>query len=170
MRVAELSGAEALRRKETGARVRALQDAGECPTCRDILHGDVYPTADDRIFYQDDLMTAMLERYPRNPEHTIVLVKPHFEDIGCLPQSMVTVVYEVLHNCIRALKSTIGAEKVYMCTMCDGGRNHLHYQLIPRLPGDDVIGSRVFVKPRGVATEYQDVVERLAARMQEYAT
>lgn len=48
---------------------------------------------------------------------------------------------------IRALKASLGAEKVYVVTMCDGASNHLHFQLLPRLPGDPV-GGKLLHGPR----------------------
>lgn len=47
----------------------------------------------------------------------------------------------------QALKGALGAEKVYLNTMCDGEINHLHFQLFPRYAGD-AIGSSRFVLPR----------------------
>ena len=48
----------------------------------------------------------------------------------------------------NALKRGLGAEKVYLNTMCDGPINHLHLQLFPRYPGER-IGSTRFVTERG---------------------
>ena len=165
MNVDELSPSEIRRRSEIGERVRALQKAGVCPTCRSFEHGDVYPQANDRVFYEDDVLICLLEAYPRNPGHTIVLLKAHYEDVSFLPDDMVGRVYGTIHAAISALKEVTGAAKVYLCTMCDGDRNHLHYQLIPRLPGDEWLGSRVFVKPRGRLSNHEDAVTALRIAM-----
>ena len=165
MNVDELSPLEMRRRSEIGESVRALQKAGVCPTCRNLEHDDVYPAADDRVFYEDDVLICLLEAYPRNPGHAIVLLKAHYEDISFLPNEMVGRVYGTIHAAISALKEVTGADKVYLCTMCDGARNHLHYQLIPRLPGDDLTGSRVFVKPRGRLCNHEDAVAVLRVLM-----
>ena len=71
--------------------------------------------------------------------------------------SHVMKIVKVLAN---ALKEVLEAEKVYMCTMCDGGRNHLHFQLIPR-DKNSIIGSKVFVNPRGVCVENKEEIENL---------
>ena len=47
----------------------------------------------------------------------------------------------------RALKKATGCEKVYQVTMCSGALSHLHFQLLPRQPGER-IGGGVFSAPR----------------------
>ena len=62
-----------------------------------------------------------------------------------------------------AIKNGIGAEKVYLNTMCDGEITHLHVRLFPRYPGD-FIGSSRFVALHGPLTygEYTASKIRLA--------
>lgn len=167
MIVRPLTEAESERCDEMMRKVEALKEAGVCPTCRNLGMCDVYPPANDRTFFENDLVCCFLEAYPRNPGHTIVLVKPHYEDISCLPLSVGMELLPVIHAAIGALKKVLEAEKVYLCTMCDGRRNHLHSQLIPRLAGDEVLGSRLFVKERCILDDYTDVVEQLKSEMKQ---
>ncbi len=146
------------------AAIQRVQAAGTCPTCHNLVSGEIFPQADARTFYEDDNVSCFLEIYPRNPGHTIVLVKRHLEDVSELPGD--DHVYSVIHDTIDALKSVLGAEKVYLVTMCDGPRNHLHFQLIPRLPDDEIRGSRLLVKERMLLTEFAVDVGRLSAAMQ----
>ena len=146
-------------------KIKTLQQAGICPTCQNLKTGDVYPPNDDQIFYEDELLSCFLESFPRNPGHTIILVKPHFEDISELPLDMGTKMFAVILAAIKSLKKVIQAEKVYLCTMCDGKRNHLHFQLIPRLAGDTVTGSQLFVKERCMLINYKEVVDELKTQM-----
>ena len=74
----------------------------------------------------------------------------------------------VIHAAIISLKNVIPAEKVYLRTICDGKRNHLHFQLIPRLAGDKVTGSQLFVKERGMLVNYKEVVDDLKIQMNCY--
>ena len=129
--------------------------------------GDVYPFADDRAFYDDDRSVCMLELYPRNLGHTIVLVKPHYEDLSRVPRDIAQDVFGLVHSTVGALKYSTGAEKVYVNTMCDGRRNHLHFQLVPRLPGDEIRGSRLFVKERSMLTDYSEDIALLRTAMME---
>ena len=153
--------AEAKAIRQTFAeQVEALKNVGECPTCYGI-----YPPADDKIFYEDARIICMLEAYPRNPGHTILAFKAHYDDISELPPAEGAAIYPVMHKAIHALKVHLGAEKVYVCTMCDGKRNHLHFQLIPRLAGDAIQGSRLFVKTRQVLSAFEDDIIRLRQLM-----
>ncbi len=146
-------------------KIKRLQQVGACPTCQNLKTGDVYPPIDDRVFYENDLFSCFLESFPRNPGHTIILVKPHFEDISELSLDMGTKVFTVIHSVITSLKKIIPAEKVYLCTMSDGMRNHLHFQLIPRLTGDEITGSWLFVKERCRLVNYKKVVNDLKIKM-----
>jgi histidine triad (HIT) family protein len=133
-------------REEIGQRAARLRDKGLCPTCHDLETGEVYGNG-TRLVYEDDLFKVMLERYPRMFGHTIVIYKPHREDISELNDEETAAVMRICLRLISALKRGLGAEKVYLNTMCDGPRNHLHLQLFPRYKGDE-IGSRRFVLPR----------------------
>jgi diadenosine tetraphosphate (Ap4A) HIT family hydrolase len=124
-------------------------------------YGDVYPPAKTRIFHEDDLTCCMLELWPRNPGHTIILVKPHFEDLSEMPISVGAQVVPILQVATAALKQVLRTEKVYLCSMCDGRRNHLHFQLIPRMPGDTITGSKLFVKERQRLEDCADTVLQL---------
>jgi diadenosine tetraphosphate (Ap4A) HIT family hydrolase len=120
-------------------------------------HGDVYPSS-DTVFYEDDKIICLFEKYPRAIGHTIILTKDHYEDISEMPIEIGTHILKVSKKIIDLLKEHIGAEKVYMCTMCDGNRNHLHFQLLPRLSGES-IGSQNFVREREIIIDYLDTVK-----------
>ena len=165
MLVRPLSQEEQIQHQNLLAKIKTLQQAGICPSCRNLETGDVYPPDDDRVFYEDELLSCFLESFPRNPGHTIILVKSHFEDISELPLDLGAKVFAVIHSAITSLKKVIPAEKVYLCTMCDDKRNHLHFQLIPRLIGDNVTGSQLFVKERCMLVNYKEVVDNLRIQM-----
>lgn len=165
MKIAPLTPSQRQQRQQIAAKVAALQQAGTCPTCAAAAGQDVYPPAAGRIFHEDDLCLCMLEQYPRNPGHSILLIKPHYEDLLHLPPDAATALWPVLHCAGHALKAHLAAEKVYLCTMCDGVRNHLHFQLIPRLPGDAIKGSRLFVKERGLLSDWAGDVTALKSLM-----
>ena len=83
-----------------------------------------------------------------------------------MPVEVGTAVMEAATHVVNKIKEVLGAEKVYMCTMCDDGRNHLHFQLIPR-DKNSIIGSNVFVKERGVCREDKETVELLRKTINE---
>jgi len=168
MIVRPLTQEEQIQHQNLLEKIRMFQQAGICPSCQNLETGDVYPPIDDKIFYEDDLLSSFLETFPRNPGHTIILIKPHFEDISELPLDLGERVFTIIHSAITSLKKVIPAEKVYLCTMCDGKRNHLHFQLIPRLRGDKITGSQLFVKGRCILVDYKEVVNDLKIQMIGY--
>jgi len=161
MHITSMTDAARSKRQMIMGRANGLRDKGICPTCQQFRTNEVHPSIQDQIFHDSDLMACFLEAYPRNLGHTIILVKPHYEDISELPTNMATEVHNVVQMAVRALKRILMAEKVYMCTMCDGRRNHLHFQLIPRYSGDTIRGSRLFVKDRLILKDCDDVVAQL---------
>lgn len=77
-----------------------------------------------------------------------------------------TYILKVSNEIIKLLKEEVGAEKVYMCTICDGKRNHLHFQLFPRLKGDP-IGYGNFVREEGVLMDYHRISDIFGNRLRE---
>ena len=152
-------------RHRMAMRVRACGETGECPTCVDLSDGEIYRERQNRVFFENDHVICVLEKYPRNLGHSIVIVKEHREDISELLPEELGEVYSTLHQCIAAPKMVLGPEKVYLCSMCDGRRNHLHYQLIPRMPDDSVVGSSVFVNDRKVLEDDGGKLRPLACAM-----
>jgi len=142
-----------------------LKDNGICPTCQNLKTCDVYPSIEPQIFHEDNHVVCFLETYPRNPGHTIVLVKHHFEDISELPVESIAQIFNVIQMAIAVIKQILDAEKVYLCTMCDGKRNHLHFQLIPRYKEDKIRGSKLFVKDRRMLRECKDIRNKLRGEM-----
>ena len=53
-----------------------------------------------------------------------------------------------------------------MCKICDGKRNHLHFQLLPRLKGES-IGYQNFVREEGIIMYYLETVELYKKKMKE---
>lgn len=148
---------------ELRRKVLKLQEAGICPSCRSSEFGDLYPS-EGRVFYEDDKLICMFEKYPRAVGHAIIVTKEHYEDISEMPLELGTHIFDISKRIIDLLKEKIGAEKVYMCTMCDGNRNHLHFQLLPRLAGE-TIGSKNFVRERGIITDYRNTVKEFEAAL-----
>ncbi len=153
------------KRKEEKQIVKEIQKKELCPTCYNMRYGGVYEDISKRRIYTDDVVDCFLEQYPRNEGHTIILVKKHYEDITQLPEDVGAHVIKIIIKLTQVLKETLNAEKIYVCTMCDGGRNHLHFQLIPRLKNDMLIGSKVFVKPRGVVVIDKEKINELRNKM-----
>lgn len=137
-------------------RVAELRRQGICPTCRDLATGELF--GDQFVVFDDDTFRVVLEGHPRAHGHTIIVYKPHRDDFTQLAPDETSALFGLATRVANALMQALGAEKIYLVTMCDGMPNHLHLQLLPRLPGEPT-GSRRFVAPRGVLADG----ERLAA-------
>ncbi|HEY7127644.1 MAG TPA: HIT family protein [Ktedonobacterales bacterium] len=145
-------------RAQRNAQIAALQKQSVCYICHDFATGAVF--GGQTIIYDDDLFRVVLDDYPRMLGHTIVVYKPHREDISALSEEDAGQLFGFCTKLIRAIKAGLGAEKVYLNTMCDGGITHLHLQLFPRYPGDP-IGSARFVAPRGPLTNGETIAQAI---------
>jgi diadenosine tetraphosphate (Ap4A) HIT family hydrolase len=138
-------------------KIKDYQDQGVCFSCHNFEAGDIFPD-DGLIIYEDKLVRCQFEKYPRATGQTIIVSREHYEDISEMPLELGTYILKISNAIIKLHKEILGAEKVYMCTICDGKRNHLHFQLLPRLKGD-TIGYQNFVKDEGILMDYTDVAE-----------
>lgn len=160
--MADMRGWQA-ERETLGRTVEALRVQGTCDTCYDLehggeLYGNQYP------IFEDDLLRVKLELYARARGHTIVVYKPHRMDISDLADGEASHLFEACVRLVKAIKVGLGAEKVYVVTMCDGILNHLHVQLLPRYAGEP-IGSTRFVAPRASVTDGDATSERIPPRI-----
>jgi histidine triad (HIT) family protein len=148
-------------RRAIDQRCAALIAQGICPSCQQFATGDVFPGQPEQTYYEDELITCHLESYPRGAGHTILVARSHYADIAEMPVELGCHIMRLTQVLVNALKTIVAAEKVYLVTMCSGPLSHLHFQLIPRRPGD-LMGGRVFASERGVLTNYQAIRDALA--------
>ena len=146
-------------------RIKSLQAQDICFGWYNFDSGDIFPD-DGLIFYEDDLIRCQFEKYPRVNGQTIIVTREHYEDMSEMPLELGTYILSVIDKLIKLHKEILKAEKVYMCTICDGKRNHLHFQLFPRFK-TDTIGYGNFVKPEGVLTDYQETVKLFKGRLEK---
>lgn len=148
-----------------GKKIRDLQDKGICFGCYNFTSGDIFPD-DGLIFYEDDKVRCQFEKYPRATGQTIIVSREHYEDISEMPLELGTHILKISDAIIKLHKEILQAKKVYMCTICDGKRNHLHFQLLPRLEGEQ-IGYGHFVREEGILMDYHQDVDIYKKRMKE---
>ena len=138
---------ETRERAERGREWKRLREQGVCHTCHYIAGGEATSNSDGALLFENDRCFAILEQYPRGLGHTILIAKPHVPDVAGLSDEFGSELMTVMLQLTRALKSVTGCDKVYQVTMCSGPLSHLHFQLIPRLPGEP-IGGGVFSSER----------------------
>lgn len=143
-------------------RIAELEAQGKCYSCVDLQTGEVF--GHQHVIWEDDLFKVVLEQYPRAKGHTIVVFKPHRDDISVLTEDEACRVFQVCVRVTKALKDVFRAEKVYLYTMCDGTVNHLHIQLLPRFAGDPV-GSQRFLAERQLLANGSEIANRIRAAL-----
>jgi len=150
-------------RDELGRRIEALRRQGICYQCYNAETGGSL-FGHEHIIYEDHSFKVVLEPYPRTRGHTIVVYKPHREDISKLTEDEAGKLFVLCVRMVKAMKAGLGADKVYLNTMCDGGMNHLHVQLLPRYAGDET-GSTLFVAPRGPLVDGGVIASRIRSAL-----
>jgi len=145
-------------------RIEALRQQHICYSCYDLATGELF--GHQAVIYEDSAVKAVLELYPRMVGHTIVVYKPHREDITELTPDEAACLFQRCIDIAKAIKVGLGAEKVYLNTMCDGAINHVHIQLFPRYPGDP-IGSTRFVAPRNSLANGDMLAQRIRGALEE---
>ncbi|MBU2052434.1 HIT family protein [Patescibacteria group bacterium] len=83
--------------------------------------------------YEDDVCYAVLEREQSIPGYTLVILKEHKNTIldQSITDEQIVHFWRVVQKIGNALKEALGAENVYVCSLCDGV-NHFHAHLAPR--------------------------------------
>ncbi len=127
-------------------KIVALKAAGVCYQCHDLATGELF--ADQTVIADEERIRIVLDSNPKSHGHTIIVWKPHRADFSALEPAETAELFVRCTEVANAIKRGLGAEKVYLVTMCDGEPNHIHIQLIPRYAGEG-IGSKRFVAPRG---------------------
>lgn len=138
---------ELRQRAERNRRWKRLIEQGVCHTCRWIAGGEATSNSDGAPLFENQRCLAILEQYPRGLGHTILIAKPHVPDIAGLSDEFGGELMTIMLRLTRALKTVTACDKVYQVTMCSGPLSHLHFQLIPRRPGEQ-IGGGVFSSTR----------------------
>ena len=132
-------------RGEMLRRVELLKRQRVCYICRDLETKEVF--GKQNIIFENDRFRVVLDPYPRVEGHTIVVYKPHRDDISALAYDEVGPVFQMCIRAVKALKAALQAEKVYILTMCDGQVSHLNFQLLPRFAGNLMGYRRLGMKP-----------------------
>ncbi len=130
---------------QIAARIENLRARNICYSCHDLATGEVFPG--QPIILDDDRFRVVLDPNPRVHGHTIVVYKPHRTDFTELTPEETTSLFTLCTRVANGIKAALGAEKACLVTMCDGGHNHLHVQVLPCYAGDPV-GSKRLVASR----------------------
>jgi diadenosine tetraphosphate (Ap4A) HIT family hydrolase len=149
-------------REQLNQRIAAARRQGLCYSCYDLATGSIF--GNQAVIYDNERFRVVLDPYPRMVGHTMVVYKPHREDVSELSQEEIGHLFQFCLQVVHALKTALHAEKVYLNTMCDGSINHVHIQLFPRYAGD-TMGSKRFVLPRGPLENGEELVRLIRSAL-----
>lgn len=107
----------------------------ECIFCK-IIAGEI----PSYKVYEDEWTLAFLDIGPVNPGHTLVVPKKHFANIEEADEETLGRVIKTVKKVGLSLKKNLGVAgyNVLEANDSEAGQSvpHLHFHLIPRLPGD----------------------------------
>jgi histidine triad (HIT) family protein len=83
--------------------IATLRQRGVCFSCRDFATGEVFEK--QPLIYEDACFRVALDLYPRMPGHTIVVNKPHREDISELSQEEAGQLFQLCIQVVKALNT-----------------------------------------------------------------
>ncbi|MBS3917316.1 MAG: HIT domain-containing protein [Deltaproteobacteria bacterium] len=137
-----------LRRKEKG-----------CIFC---LHPRCDGDRDNLILYRGNHAFVMMNRYPYNNGHLMVVPRRHCIDLESLNHFESKELFELLSASIRVLKKSLSPEGfnigVNIGKVGGAGEDHIHFHIVPRWPGDTnfmpILGETKIV-PEYLSNTYQ---------------
>src|SRR6266851_3849072 len=74
-------------------KINTLRQQGLCYVCHHAATGDVFEN--EAIVYEDAVFRVTLDAYPRTPGHTIVVYKPHRDDISELTDAEAAALFQL---------------------------------------------------------------------------
>ena len=139
---------------------------GNCIFC-DIVNGN----AEAALVWQDDLVSAFMDRQPVNPGHVLIVPNHHAAYLADLPEKSGAHMFRVAQRVARAIRASgLRCEGVNLF-LADGeaaGQEvfHVHLHVFPRFHGDGFglrLPERYFTKPP--RSELEDAAEKIRKRI-----
>jgi histidine triad (HIT) family protein len=115
--------------------------------------------------YEDDEVFAIMDIFPWNPGHALVIPRTHAPTIWDISPDDAAAVMRAAHRLAPAIRDAVGADGLNL--MQSNGRaawqqvDHFHLHLIPRWADDDL------VQPVSPAAGDADAIAQTAARIVE---
>lgn len=135
-----------------------------CPFC--VL--PARPTTQDRdglIVYRGEHNVVMLNAYPYNPGHLMVLPYTHTADLGDLDDATATEMFLLTRRCVALLDTRLHCDGVNVgmnlgAAAGAGIADHLHMHAVPRWSGDTnflTVAGNTRVLPRALDDMYDEL-------------
>ena len=139
-----------------------LRARGVCYICHDLATGEVFPHLP--VIHDDERFRVVLDLNLKAHGQMTVVYKPDRADFTELMPEETAALITLCTRVANAITQGLGAEKVYLVTMCDGEINHLHVQLLPRYPGE-AIGSKRLVGQRSPLERGEELAATIRAAL-----
>lgn len=116
----------------------------DCIFCK-ILNGSI----PSRKIFENERFIAILDAFPANEGHTLVIPKKHFKNIFEIDQDTIGEAYQIAKIIAEKIKDKLGIENINILqnngSVAGQSVNHFHIHVIPRKENDTVtIKSQVF--------------------------
>ncbi|MFR4986570.1 MAG: HIT family protein [Lachnospirales bacterium] len=109
-----------------------------CIFCK-ILNGDI---PSNKVFENDNFI-AILDAFPANEGHTLVIPKKHFENIFEIDEEVLKEGYAIAKRIASSIKKSLNIENINILqnngVLSGQTVNHFHIHVIPRLENDTVV-------------------------------
>ena len=127
------------------------KDPNSCTFCA-IVHRT--PGVESWEIFRDEKCIILLNKFPYNPGHLLLLPMDHYEDITQLPPNIHSHLGNMMQRCVKLLQSTYKAEGfnigLNMGQTAGASISHLHWHIVPRYPGDlnfmEILKTRIMVE------------------------
>ena len=108
-----------------------------CIFCK-IIAGEI-PSA---LIYEDDEFRVILDRFPGNEGHTLILPKKHYSDIFEIDEEVAGRLFKLAVRVAKNMKEVLGLEAMNLVqnngSIAGQTVHHFHLHLIPRYADDSV--------------------------------
>ena len=92
--------------------------------------------------FEDDEFIAILDAFPANEGHTLVIPKKHFENIFEIDEETMAKGYKIAKNIAHKIKNKMGIENINILqnngAVAGQSVNHFHIHIIPRKENDTI--------------------------------
>jgi histidine triad (HIT) family protein len=109
----------------------------DCIFCK-IAKGDIPST----VVYEDDEFVAILDKFPANLGHMLVIPKEHIENVFELPSEKTEKIFAIVANMAKKMKQNLEFDglNIVQNNGIVAGQSvfHFHIHLIPRYDNDNV--------------------------------
>ncbi|MDE6182182.1 MAG: HIT family protein [Eubacteriales bacterium] len=132
----------------------------DCIFCK-ILNGDI----PSRKVFENERFIAILDAFPANEGHTLVIPKKHFENIFEIDEETISEAYKIAKNIAEKIKANMGIENINILqnngATAGQSVNHFHIHVIPRIENDTVTIKSEVVK---ISNERLDEIKEILSK------